>query len=236
MAARYTEARCVVPAMAGTVCGAGYGRHGVWCLLSEARGVVPPMAGTVCGAGYGRHGSGGPLSARPIGRAAAGMVPPRWAARCTADPIGPAAGCPPAIAGGDVPPGRSPRRRGGGVAGPCRGLAKDAWGRPSSGLPVGRPVWCLLWQARCWPGTVSRVPGGAWERCLSIRDEASAETPEKRYLANEETVRNGSGEWGRENEAWQCLKSGQHGNAEISGNGASGNGASGNGASGNGAN
>ena len=126
-------------------------------------------------------------------------------------------------------------RGGGGVAGPCRGLAKDAWGRPSSGLPVGRPVWCLLWQARCWPGTVSRVPGGAWERCLSIRDEASAETPEKRYLANEETVRNGSGEWGRENEAWQCLKSGQHGNAEISGNGASGNGASGNGASGNGA-
>ena len=113
--------------------------------------------------------------------------------------------------------GDRPGGGGGGVAGPYRGLAKDAWGRPGSGLPIGRPVWCLLWQARCWPGTVSRVPGGAWERCLSIRDEASAETPEKRYLANEETVRNGSGERGRENEAGQCLKSGQHGNAEISG-------------------
>ena len=51
----------MVPPMGGTVyggtgCGAGYGRHGVWCRLWPARGVVPAMAGTGCGAGYGRHG------------------------------------------------------------------------------------------------------------------------------------------------------------------------------------
>ena len=37
--------RGMVPPKGGTVCG----RHGVWCLLSEARCVVPAMAGTVPG-------------------------------------------------------------------------------------------------------------------------------------------------------------------------------------------
>ena len=55
----------------GTVCGASYRRHGVWCRLWSAR----------FRAADGRHGSGGPLSARPIGRAAAGMVPPARSGR-----------------------------------------------------------------------------------------------------------------------------------------------------------
>ena len=193
--------------LGGTWCGAGYGRHGVWCLLSEARGVVPAMAGTVPGRRWAARFRG--LSVRPANRpGGGGNEPPiRSGRRPVVRRQLPAGTC----RRGDRPGG------GGGGGRALRGLAKDARGRPGSGLPIGRPVWCLLWQVRCWPGTVSRVPGGAWERCLSIRDEASAETPEKRYLANEETVRNGSGERGRENEAGQCLKSGQHGNAEISG-------------------
>ena len=85
--------------------------------------MVPPIGGTVPGA-----------SVRPANR-------PGGGGNGTAGPIGPAAGCPPAIAGGDVPPGRSPRRRGGGggVAASLRGLAKDARGRPVSRTPR-RPV------------------------------------------------------------------------------------------------
>ena len=39
--------------------GAGYCRHGVWCRLLPARCVVPAIAGTVYGACDRRHGSGG---------------------------------------------------------------------------------------------------------------------------------------------------------------------------------
>lgn len=43
------------------------------------------------------------------------------------------------------PPSAAAQKRGGGRA--LRGLAKDANGRLGSGLPAGRPVWCLQWQA-----------------------------------------------------------------------------------------
>ena len=150
----------MVPAMAGTGCGAGYGRHGVWCFLSEARCVVPGN-----GAAYRRHGMW-PARCVVPGNGAAyrrhGMWPARFRAAdgrhgvwCllsearfrgpsvrpanrpggggngTAGPIGPAAGCPPAIAGGDVPPGRSPRRREGGWQGPV-GALRGRWGVPRS--------------------------------------------------------------------------------------------------------
>ena len=113
----------IVPPIGGTIlggtvlgvtgCGAGYGRHGVWCRLWPAR----------FRAADGRHGSGGPLSARPIGRAAGGMNrrSDRAGGRLSAG------NCRRGRAAGAI----APAEGGGGVAGPCRGLAKDARGRPS---------------------------------------------------------------------------------------------------------
>ena len=108
----------IVPPIGGTIlggtvlgvtgCGAGYGRHGVWCRLWPAR----------FRAADGRHGSGGPLSARPIGRAAGGMN--RRSDR----------------AGGRLSAGNCRRGRAAGAIAPAEGGGR---GRALSGPCKGRP-------------------------------------------------------------------------------------------------
>ena len=95
----------------------------------------------MCGAGYGRHGSGGPLSARPIGRAAGGNEPPiRSGRRPVVRRQLPAGTCR-----------RGDRPGGGGVAcgrtlgRPCVGTLGRPGVLPSCGTAgAARPAWCRL--------------------------------------------------------------------------------------------
>ena len=107
----------IVPPIGGTIlggtvlgvtgCGAGYGRHGVWCRLWPAR----------FRAADGRHGSGGPLSARPIGRAAGGMNrrSDRAGGRLSAG------NCRRGRAAGAIAPAEGGGGRGRALSGPCKG-------------------------------------------------------------------------------------------------------------------